>query len=246
MIKNNYAVSLMTGIDIPIQECQIVLHQPTIKEIAFMTEDKFFEAIQCLLVNKNSIQQDETVLAEINNFQIFMTILQEKKAADKKEAVQQTLSLLFPKKQILFTPNSLLLNEKEQSPIIIDVNNFENLQEILRHIFCVTIGPMDQQAFNPGGDKAREIAKKLQRGRERIAAEKGSSNASTLSQYLSILAVGLQQPIESMINLTMFQLYDLVERYHLWIAWDLDVRSRLAGGKPDSKPDNWMKNIHTN
>jgi hypothetical protein len=42
----------------------------------------------------------------------------------------------------------------------------------------------------------------------------------------------------------MFQLYDLVERYHLWINWDLDIRSRLAGGKPDSKPDNWMKNIH--
>lgn len=236
----------MCGSDIPIPECQVTVHQPSIQEISMIGEKVYFTGAQCLSLHKEMFIEDKNLLSQINNFQIFMTILQEKKAADKKEAVQQTLSLLFPKKQILFTPNSLLLNEKEQPPIIIDVNNFENLQEILRHIFCVTIGPMDQQAFNPGGDKAREIAKKLQRGRERIAAEKGSSNASTLSQYLSILAVGLQQPIESMINLTMFQLYDLVERYHLWIAWDLDVRSRLAGGKPDSKPDNWMKNIHTN
>jgi len=30
----------------------------------------------------------------------------------------------------------------------------------------------------------------------------------------------------------------------LWVNWDLDVRMRLAGGKPEDKPDNWMKNIH--
>ena len=44
--------------------------------------------------------------------------------------------------------------------------------------------------------------------------------------------------------LPMFQLYDLVERYMLYINWDMEVRGRLAGGKPDSQPDNWMKNIH--
>lgn len=236
----------MCGSDIPVPECQVTIHQPSIQEISMIGEKVYFTGAQCLSLHKEMFIEDKNLLSQINNFQIFMTILQEKKAADKKKAVQQTLSLLFPKKQILFTPNSLLFNEEDEAPIMIDVNNFESLQEVLRHIFCVTIGPMDQQAFNPSGDKAREIAKKLQKGRERIAAEKGSSSTSTLSQYLSILAVGLQQPIESMINLTMFQLYDLVERYHLWIAWDLDVRSRLAGGKPDSKPDNWMKNIHTN
>jgi hypothetical protein len=45
-------------------------------------------------------------------------------------------------------------------------------------------------------------------------------------------------------DLTMFQLYDLVERYMLYINWDMDVRCRLAGGKPDNQPDNWMKSIH--
>ena len=45
-------------------------------------------------------------------------------------------------------------------------------------------------------------------------------------------------------DLTMFQLYDLVERYGLYVNWDIDIRSRLAGGKPDKQPDNWMKNIH--
>jgi hypothetical protein len=50
--------------------------------------------------------------------------------------------------------------------------------------------------------------------------------------------------LESLTNLTMFQLYDLIERYGLYVNWDIDLRSRLAGGKPDKHPDDWMKNIH--
>jgi hypothetical protein len=45
-------------------------------------------------------------------------------------------------------------------------------------------------------------------------------------------------------DLTMFQLYDLVERYMLFVNWDMDIRCRLAGGKPENQPDNWMKDIH--
>jgi hypothetical protein len=48
-------------------------------------------------------------------------------------------------------------------------------------IFCTQTGSMDQQAFNPADDKAREIAEKLMRGRARIAAENGSSNSSIFS-----------------------------------------------------------------
>ena len=104
---------------------------------------------------------------------------------------------------------------------------------------------MDQQAFNPSDAKAREIAEKLMRGRAKVAAEKGQSNISIFSQYLSILTVGLgSMSMQDAMDLTMFQLYDLVERYMLYVNWDMDVRCRLAGGKPDSQPDNWMKNIH--
>jgi hypothetical protein len=42
-------------------------------------------------------------------------------------------------------------------------------------------GPMNQQAFNPGGEKAKAIAEKIMKGRERIAAEKNSGSSSTFS-----------------------------------------------------------------
>ncbi len=241
----DYRLALMCGNDFPIVECQLVVHQPSISEISLIGERDFFTGIQCLCLYKSMFVEDKNLLSTINNFQIFMMIIQETEAKDKKEATKKVLTLLFPNYKVLFTPKTLLFKEFEtDESIIVDESNFEQMQEVLRKIFCMSDAPMDQQAFNPNGDKAREIAKKLMRGRERIASEKGNANISIFSQYMSTLSIGCQMPLKSLTELTMFQLYDLMERYMLWVSWDLDVRTRLAGGKPDDKPDNWMKNIH--
>ena len=237
-------LALMCGTDIPVPECQIIIHQPSIKEIALIGESDFFSGIQCLCLNKSMFVKDESDLANTSNFQIFMTIMSEKEAADKKFAVQQVCTLLFPKYKVSFTPRSIMIIGGE-APIMIDENNFEFLQAAITDICCLKTGPMDQQAFNPADAKAREIAEKLMRGRSRVAAQKGETNISIFSQYLSIITVGLNSmSLQNAMDLTMFQLYDLVERYMLYINWDMDVRCRLAGGKPESQPDNWMKNIH--
>ena len=237
-------LALMTGIDIPIPECQLVMHQPTLKEISFIGETDFFVGVQTLCLYKSMfIDEGKSALESITNFQIFMTIMSEKDAIDKKFAVQQVCALLFPNYKVMITPRSVLLSGGGAT-IQIDENNFEYLQSALTNICCLKTGPMDQQSFNPANAKAREIAEKLMRGRARVAAEKGQSNTSIFSQYLSILTVGLHIPIQEIMDLTIYQLYDLVERYMLYINWDMDVRCRLAGGKPDNQPDNWMKNIH--
>ena len=243
----DYRLALMTGIDIPIESCQLIAHQPSITEIAFIGDKDYFVGVQCLCLYKNMFIEDKNVLSDINNFQIFMMIMQEEEAKDKKEATKKVLTILFPNKQVLFTPQSLLFRDMDTNEtIMVDESNFEQLQEVLRQIFCINLAPMDQQAFNPAGEKAREIAQKLMRGRERVAAEKHDSDSNIFSQYLSVLSIGLHMPLTSLTELTVFQLYDLIERFYLWMNWDLDVRSRLAGGKPDEKADNWMKNIHTN
>ena len=237
-------LSLMCGTDYPVPECQLVIHQPQIKEIAYIGEQDFFTGVQCLCLNKSMFVKDETDLSNVNNFQIFMTIMSEKEAADKKAAVQQVCTLFFPKYKVMFTPRSVLISGEGQT-MQIDESNFEYLQAALSNICCMKTGPMDQTTFNPGNAKAREIAEKLMRGRQRVAAQKGQSNTSIFSQYLSILTVGLgSMSLQDTMDLTMFQLYDLVERYMLYINWDMDVRCRLAGGKPENQPDNWMKNIH--
>lgn len=237
-------LALMCGTDIPVTECQLVVHQPTFKEISYIGEQDFLTGIQCLCLNKTMFVEDKKDLANINNFQIFMTIMKEKEAVDKKKSVLSVLQLLCPKYKPIITPQSLILQETSNS-VVIDEKNFESLQYYCRKIFCMQSGPMDQQTFNPANKKAKEIADKIMKGRQKVAEIKGASNTSIFSQYLSILAIALQQPLSELINMTMFQLYDLVERYQLYLNWDLDIKQRLAGGKPDNQPDNWMKNIHT-
>lgn len=240
----DYRLALMCGTDLPVEECRIVVHQPRIREIAIVGEQDFFIGAQCLTLNKSMfITEDKDVLSNTNNFQIFMMVMNEKEAKDKKTSTMKVLQLLLPSYKPMLTPRSLVLASKDGN-ITIDENNFDYLQDTLRLIFCTKNGPMDSQSFNPADEKAREIAEKLMRGRARIAAERGESNSSIFSQYLSILTVGLQINLLELMELTMFQLYDLVERYGLYTNWDIDLRSRLAGGKPDKHPDNWMKNIH--
>lgn len=240
----DYRLALMAGIDIPIPECQVILHQPTIKEIAYIGERNFFTGVQCLCLQKNMVVQDETLLSTTSNFQIFMTIMNEKQTADKKADVLQVLNLLFPSYNVVFTPRSLMLTGAEGS-VMIDENNFENLQQVLSEVFCLRNS--DQASYNPANKKAKEIADKLMKARQKVAQLKAQEGGegSALAQYVSTLTVGLSSmSLEDSLNLTMYQMYDLVERYSLYINWDIDLRSRLAGGKPDKPAENWMKNIH--
>ncbi len=233
---------LMSGVDIPMPELQIAVHQPTIKEISMIGEKEFFMGAQVLCLNKTMYIQDENLLSQTTNFQIFMTMMQSKEAVNAKLCVLKVLNLLFPNSQVLFTPRALMLNIGEQS-INIDENNFEKLQFIMSSIFC--LHESGQDSFNPANEEARKIAEKLMRGRQKVAAIKAKENGdSVFTRYLSILTIALHIELQKILELTIYQLYDLIERYMLYLNWDLDIRQRLAGGQPEGQVEDWMKNIH--
>lgn len=239
----DYRLALATGVDIPIPELQMVVHQPSIIEISMIGEQDFFTGIQLLCINKSMYIEDKSLLEQTTNFQIFMTMINEKQLADKKLAVSQVLTLLFPTAKVNFTPRSILLNCGEGF-VTIDEGNFEILQQLFQEMFCLS--KTDQGTFNPADKKAREIAEKLMKARQKVAATKAKEQSGSMfGQYLSILTIGTgAMSLHDCAKLTMYQLYDLVERYTLYVNWDLDVRSRLAGGKPEGTVENWMKNIH--
>ena len=242
---NDISLALMTGIDIPCIELQTVFHQPTLKEISFIGETDFFTGVQCLLINKKLITiQGNFDLDSLSNFHIFMMIMKEEKA--KKESVKQVLSLIFPNYSLVFTPQSLILSS-DQGQILLDENNFTQFQESVKPFLSPGFkdGTDGTSTFNPQGAKAEEIARKLMRGRERVAAQKNQGSGSVLSQYLSVLTIGISSmSLEDLINLTLFQFFDLMERYMLYSNWDVDMRARMAGATNDKPIENWMKSIH--
>lgn len=239
----DYKLALMTGIDFPIPELQVIIHQPTLKEISMIGETDFFLGIQVLSINKNVYIQDEQILQQITNFDVFMSIMNEKEAIDKKTATLQVLTLLFPQYKVNLLPRSIMLSQNGET-FIIDERNFEVFQKVVSEQFCLK--DTEQQQFNPQSKKAREIAQKLMKARQKVAEIKATENSgSVLGLYLSVLVVGTgSMSLQQAGELTMYQLYDLIERYHLYINWDIDIRSRMAGAKADKPLENWMKQIH--
>ena len=165
---------LATGGNYPVPECQLTLHQPTMAEIAMIGEEDFFVGIQMLTLNKMMFNLDNSVLSTTNDFQIFMTIINQKETADKKQSVQQVLTLILPDFKVSFTPQSLLISGKDGIKVL-DENNFQYFQDAIKEIFCLKSGT-NSDTYNPADDKAKEIAEKLMRGRQRVAAEKGENN----------------------------------------------------------------------
>lgn len=235
---------LMCGTDIAVPTCAITVHQPRIKEIAMIGEDIYFTGSQVLCIDKTQIIQDKTLLLSTDNFQIFMMVMTEKEAKDKRDAVMQVFQILFPQYMIYTTPRSLVLTPKEGEPITIDGNNFDDLQEVLKAIFCVSSDRNKEQTYNPANSKAQEIMNKIMKGRKKVADAKGTNNTSIFTQYLSVLTVALNISLLDLIELTPFQIFDLLERYSLWTSYDVDIKARLAGAKIEKQPENWMKDIH--
>ena len=133
-------LALMSGVDIPIPELQAVLHQPSIKEISFVGEKDFLTGVQCLSLEKTMLIQDENLLSQTTNFQIFMTVMSEKQTQDKKECVILALNLLFPGSQIFMTPRAISINCDGRN-ITIDEGNFEIFQQVISQVFYLNKTP---------------------------------------------------------------------------------------------------------
>ena len=125
----DYRLALMSGGDVPIPELQLTMKQPTIKEISMLSEKIFFEGIQVLCIDKRIYIQEESLLNQTNNFQLFITMMNEKQAVEYKTSVIAVMGLLFPQFSVIMTPRSIVLNSSEEN-VTIDEGNFEILQSI--------------------------------------------------------------------------------------------------------------------
>lgn len=235
----------MAGIDIPIPELSITIHPPRVREIAFMGEQKFFNSVQSICLNKNQVTQDKRVLDSYTNFQILMKVLEQ--TPDKKENIKNLMLILFPKYQPIVLPSGFLLNIDNGESVHIDENNFDIFQEYAKEILCTSsIFQQENIVYKPANKMAEEIANKMYSGRQKVAEcnNKQNQNTSILTQYLSILSTAKIVSPRDFLDLNLFQIFDLVERYMAFVEWDIDTKVRLAGGKPDKTVESWMRDLH--
>lgn len=239
---------LLSGTDIPFHQAQISIHQPTIKEISFIGEEAFFIGCELLNFSKDILStEDKTNLEDRTNFEVFMSIMKDKSLTAQKGKVSalMVLTLIFPGYEIHMQKDCISL-VKEDDVHNINDKNFEDFKEIIVDMFCLK-KRSEEQEYNPAGKRAKELAEKMKKGRQRAAAVKGEAQkkVSLLSRYISILSVGEGKGFDTLLGYTVYQLFDEFNRFELKQKYDIYVQAKMAGAKDLEEVDNWMKDIHS-
>ena len=128
---------LLSGNDIPFIEAQVTIHQPTIKEIAYIGEEAFFTGCELINFSKNILpEQDKMNLEDKTNFDILIAILRERNAVMQRNrnCVEMVLALIFPWYTIDITSDAIVL-EKEEERHLINNDNFETFKTIFNMMF---------------------------------------------------------------------------------------------------------------
>jgi hypothetical protein len=237
---------LLAGTDIPFQQAQITIHQPTIKEISYIGEDAFFTGCELLNFSKDMLStEDKSSLENTTNFEILMSIMKDRNPAVQRNRISATLvlSLMFPNYEIQFQNDGISLTRENEEVHYINNQNFEAFKEIIATMFSLKMRTSESE-YNPMGKRAAEIAEKLKRGRAKAAEGKGEKKISILNRYVSILAVGESKDINSLLEYTVYQLFDEFTRFELKTQYDIYVQAKMAGAKDLKDVDNWMKDLH--
>lgn len=237
---------LLSGNDIPFLEAQLIIHQPRLNEIAFITEEKFWHACELLKFDKNILSdEDKNRLSNISNFNIIMTMMQEKNLQSQQARINvfSLFALIFPMYEITLGKKTIILRNPETDEVKeINQNNFQAFKEILISMFCLT--NKENKQYNPSGDLAQKIANAIKKGRAKKAKLAPKTKVAIFSRYVSILAVGEQKNINDLMNYTIYQLMDEFNRYELKLSYDTLERYRIAGAKDLKDPQDWLKDIH--
>ena len=247
-------LQLISGIDIPFVEANLVIHQPTIREISFIGEQNFFFGLELLNFSKKSfVEKDRDGLEKQSDFNIIMAVINSKNEESliHKNNLLMVLSLLFPLYSIKITPRSIIFIEQEKndnkSIRVIDENNFNIFKDYVNKIFCLDKSLKEKQ-FNTKGKLSKKIAEKLQEGRDKIAKLKGKKegekSSSLYGRYLSILSIGSAIDINTLINYTVYQLIDNFDRFNLKIQNDSYFAAKVAGASGLDEVEDWRKELH--
>ena len=88
---------LLSNNDIPLPEARLVIHVPTLKEIALIGEKSFNIGCQFLNFSKESLSdEDKSRLVDKTDFEVFMSVMNSTDKIQYKTDTMMVLTLLFP------------------------------------------------------------------------------------------------------------------------------------------------------
>lgn len=214
-----------------------------------MKESSFWMGCELLKFDKSIFKgQDAQKLAQFSNLALLLTMIEDKHIDAKKSKVNLLfiLAILFPQYQIRFQNLTIVLTHVEtKEEFIINDENFDALQTIIKQMFCLT--NLANKQYDPSGKLAEKIAKQIKAG-QRKRAQLGpvtQKDLSIFNRYISILATAKQKSIYQIMDYTVYQLMDEYNRFMLWYSSDQWFKLKVAGATGMNEPPDWLKDIHS-
>lgn len=240
----------LSGQPVVINECNVIITPPKIKEIVACGEEDFFMTLRILGKTDlflEPVRQGNSELKKYNDFQLLLVILNEE--AKLKQLVDSFFELVFPKYNVRITNNSIDFLMEEKVVGRMTPSGFDSFQKIILDLFDPQ-KKSKKEEYNPINDKAKEIAEKIKRGKQKIAELKGKGQKQTKSlfgNYVSILSIGMNIDINILYNYTPFQLYDSFARYLLKMQNDyyqsIATQPFVDASKLDT-PEEWIGELY--
>lgn len=251
MIKDNVLLFFSKN-DIPFIQGELILHNPTITQIALLGDQIFFKGCHLLNFSKEDLNEEgKKSLNNLSDFEVLMTIIgknDDVAVKEVKQVLQSFFLLILPDYKINFLPSSLMFTRKVNDQVerkFINNDNFISFKNIVSQLFCFKKFLGFNLSYRPGGPQARSLVKKFEERRKKLAELKkqaGQQPPSVLAQYILILAVQERKDINSLLQYTLFQLLNQFETCEGKQEFDLAIRSKLAGAE-NVKIDNWKENL---
>lgn len=232
-----------------IPDCNVVITPPVVKAIMLFGEDKFLMANQLFSKTQiflKEVREGNSGLEKYSDFQLLLVILNEE--AKSKRLASDFFELVFPDYHFSFSESSIEFFQNDRIVGRVTPFNFEKMQVVFDELFNPYKDKKEE--YNPVNDKAAEIAAKLKKGKEKIAALKNkgkSENTSLFAVYTSVLSIGMNIDINILLNYTPFQLYDAFNRYMAKVQSDIYQSISLQPFADTSKiesPEEWYRNLY--
>ena len=237
------------GNEIPFEKGQVMIHNPTLSEIGYISEESFWLGCETLRFDKNKLtSKDKNELKDYTNFDIIMSIMKDKNVGSQMQRAHtlKLLTVLFPEYNIQIRKDYIaLIKEGEQEKAITN-SNFPDFVKIISEMFCLKDNNEDD--YNPIGDLSAKIADKFKERRKKLLELRGESeqeDVNILDRYMSILAIGVGISKIDLSKYTVFQLMDEYKRFLLKQSFDMYIKAKLSGAQDLEEVEEWTKDLYS-
>lgn len=243
----------LSGCAVPVKECNVLLHQPKVRDVAMFGEGIFFSACQMLSDIPNfvkDIKQGNSELKDRNDFQIFVEVLNVEQTG-LFTAIEPFFSLCCPDFDV--RPKKKSIDFEREGNVVgrLTQMNYTSFSRTVRELYLPrTDDEEPEYNYDKNNKAAVALAEKIKKNREKLKkATSSDSNSvgSVLAFYTSCLSLGMGMNVNTFYDYTLFQLYDAFSRYMAKAESDQFRQIQLmpfADTSDMEAPETWMRNLY--